>query len=100
MQVGFAGSVLLGFAINFASFWCLSVTSGTTYSFVGASNKIPAVVLGHFLFSSSLTKVGWVGVVSGLTAGLGYAWSKHQLDNMDLKRVAARALLRDDAHDV
>ena len=68
--------MLLGLLINVASFWCLSVTSGTTYSFVGASNKIPTAVLGHVFFASGLTVLGWVGIIFGLAAGLGYAVSK------------------------
>ena len=67
-------SIILGLAINVASFWCLSVTSGTTYSFVGASNKIPTAILGHIFFSSALTRLGWLGIVFGLAAGLGYAY--------------------------
>jgi len=57
-QAGFLLSTVLGLLINLSSFWALRVTSGTTYSFVGASNKIPAALLGHFLFSSNLTAFG------------------------------------------
>ena len=52
-------------------------TAGTTYSFVGASNKIPAALLGHFLFSSNLTALGWLGVLFGLASGLGFSASKY-----------------------
>lgn len=78
-QAGFLLSTVLGLLINIASFWALQVTSGTTYSFVGASNKIPSAVLGHFLFSSDLTTLGWLGVIFGLASGLGFAVSKYQL---------------------
>lgn len=84
-KCGFLLSIALGLSINVASFWCLSVTSATTYSFVGASNKIPVAVLGHFLFSSGLTRIGWIGVIFGILAGFGYAWSKAQLDRVKLK---------------
>ena len=57
-QAGFLLSTVLGLLINLSSFWALRVTTGTTYSFVGASNKIPSAVLGHFLFSSDLTTLG------------------------------------------
>lgn len=33
----------------------------------------------HFLFSSDLTTVGWLGVLFGLASGLGFAVSKYRL---------------------
>lgn len=78
-QAGFLLSTVLGLLINLSSFWALRVTSGTTYSFVGASNKIPAALLGHFLFSSNLTAFGWLGVLFGLASGLGFSASKYRL---------------------
>ena len=78
-QLGFLASIVLGLLINFSSFWCLSVTSGTTYSFVGASNKIPAAILGHYFFDSGLNALGWLGIGFGLSAGLLYALSKRRL---------------------
>ena len=78
-QAGLLLSTVLGLLINLSSFWALRVTSGTTYSFVGASNKIPAALLGHFLFSSDLTAVGWLGVLFGLASGLGFSASKYRL---------------------
>ena len=53
--------------------------SGTTYSFVGAANKIPTAILGHLFFSSGLTAFGWAGIVIGLASGLSYAISTSQI---------------------
>lgn len=75
-QGGFVLSIVLGLLINYASFWCLAVTSGTTYSFVGASNKIPTALLGHLFFHSHLTLLGWAGIAFGLLAGLFYSVAK------------------------
>ena len=36
-------------------------------------------LLGHFLFSSDLTAVGWLGVLFGLASGLGFSASKYRL---------------------
>lgn len=72
-KAGFAASIVLGLLINYASFWCLAVTSGTTYSFVGASNKIVLALLGHLFFRSRLTALGWAGIAFGLLAGLFYS---------------------------
>ena len=75
-HIGFVLSIVLGLLINYSSFWCLSVTSGTTYSFVGASNKIPTALLGHVLFDSQLTNLGWAGIALGLIAGLCYSFAR------------------------
>ena len=76
MKVALAASCVLGLLINLATFWCMRATSGSTYSFVGSSNKIPVALLGHFFFSSGLSTVGWVGVIFGLISGLCYTLSK------------------------
>ena len=75
-QAAFLLSNVLGLLINVASFWCISVTSGTTYSFVGASNKIPTALLGHLLYSSGLTPLGWAGIAFGLVAAMFYTIAK------------------------
>jgi len=69
---------------NYSSFWCMQVASGSTYAFVGAFNKIPTAVLGHFLFTSALTRIGWMGVLLGLVAGVGYARARAR-QNQKLK---------------
>ena len=75
-QIGLALSAVLGLLINLCTFWCLRVASGSTYSFVGATNKVPVAVLGHFFFSSGLSTLGWVGVAFGLVAGLAFSVAK------------------------
>lgn len=78
MQLGVLMTGVLGTAINMSTFWCMHVTSGATYAFVGATNKIPVAILGHFLFHSVLTPSGWMGVGFGLAAGLVYAVAKER----------------------
>lgn len=63
-------SGVVGFMLQFASLWCLSATSPTTYAMVGSFNKVPTAVLGVLLFNTPLTPklatfVG-VGIVGGL----------------------------------
>ena len=41
-----------GFALSLAAFFCINVTSPTTYSMVGAVNKVPLVIIGIWLFST------------------------------------------------
>mmetsp|Transcript_1676 Transcript_1676/g.4359 ORF Transcript_1676/g.4359 Transcript_1676/m.4359 type:complete len:387 (-) Transcript_1676:109-1269(-) len=69
---------VIGTAINMSTFWCARVTSGATYAFVGASNKIPVALIGHFAFHSELTVGGWTGVTMGLGAGIVFAITKER----------------------
>eukprot|EP00659_Diplonema_papillatum_P014195 gene14195-21762_t len=54
----FAGAVL-----SVTSLWCLHVTSPTTFTVVGASCKIPNIVLGAIIFSQYPTKRGVLGII-------------------------------------
>lgn len=69
---------VIGTAINMSTFWCARVTSGATYAFVGASNKIPVALIGHFAFHSELTLSGWIGVTLGLGSGIIFAITKER----------------------
>ena len=61
------------------SFWCLAVTSGTTYSFVGASNKIVLALLGHLFFRSRLSlRSGGRASHSGSSPASSTAWPLRQ----------------------
>jgi hypothetical protein len=75
-QLGVLFSGIVGMFLNISTFWCLHVTTGATYSFVGASNRIPLVLLGHYFFHSVITPTGWCGVALGLSSGLVYAGAK------------------------
>ena len=70
----FAG--FLGFYLNFASLWCVSATSATTYSIIGAVNKVPVTVLGFLLFDSKITAEGIIFVCFATFGGFLYAYSK------------------------
>ena len=62
--------------ISYTSAWCVRVTSSTTYSMVGALNKLPIAVSGLIFFNDPVTfpKVG--AIVVGFVAGLVYALAK------------------------
>ena len=66
----------LGFYLNFASLWCVSSTSATTYAIFGSLNKVPITVLGFFLFDAALTTEGVWGVAIATGGGFLYAYSK------------------------
>jgi GDP-mannose transporter len=77
-QIGVLTTGVLGTAINMTTFWCMHVTNGATYAFVGASNKIPVALIGHFVFHSVITTTGWCGVTLGLASGLVYAMTRER----------------------
>jgi len=64
--------------ISYTSAWCVRVTSSTTYSMVGALNKLPIALSGLIFFDAPVTfgSVGAiaVGFVSGIVYSLAKVW--------------------------
>ncbi len=75
-RVLFLASCLLAAGIGASVFWVLKASTGSTLSFVGATNKVVVVILGALLFDSKVSVRGWAGVALGLTAGGCFAVSK------------------------
>ena len=67
---------LFGCFLNFASLWCLSTNSATTYAIVGSVNKVPITILGIIFFSAKLTTEGLIFVCMAMLGGALYAYSK------------------------
>lgn len=67
---------VLGFYLNFASLWCVSSTSATTYAIVGSVNKVPITLLGFTLFDAKMTSEGILFVTFATFGGFLYAFSK------------------------
>lgn len=68
--------------ISYASAWCVRVTSSTTYSMVGALNKLPIAISGLIFFDAPVT-VGsvsalFVGFVSGIVYTVAKVWQKER----------------------
>ncbi|EMD38859.1 hypothetical protein CERSUDRAFT_112581 [Gelatoporia subvermispora B] len=73
--IAFSGSAAVG--ISYTTAWCVRVTSSTTYSMVGALNKLPVAASGMIFFGDAVT-FGSVSAVSvGFFAGLVYAFAKN-----------------------
>ncbi|KAK5073608.1 GDP-mannose transporter into the lumen of the Golgi [Lithohypha guttulata] len=75
----FAAMIFTGAAsifISYTSAWCVRATSSTTYSMVGALNKLPIAVSGLVFFDAPVTipSVSAIGV--GFVSGLVYAVAK------------------------
>ncbi|KAF5347226.1 hypothetical protein D9758_011093 [Tetrapyrgos nigripes] len=63
--------------ISYTTAWCIRVTSSTTYSMVGALNKLPVAASGMIFFGDVVT-VGSVSAIAvGFFAGIMYAVAKN-----------------------
>ena len=67
---------MCGFGLNFASLWCVSSTSATTYAIVGSLNKIPVTMLGFVLFNAKMTNNGIMFLIMATLGGFLFAFSK------------------------
>lgn len=69
-------SGVLGVALGLASYWCVTVTSATTYATVGALNKIPVAFVGIVLLGESLSRNEMIQVFCALVGGVLFAIAK------------------------
>ncbi|KAH8821599.1 GDP-mannose transporter [Xylogone sp. PMI_703] len=84
---GFIYSGLATIFISYCSAWCIRVTSSTTYSMVGALNKLPIALSGLVFFSAPVTFGSVSAIIIGFISGLVYAWAgirKSQQSQMSL----------------
>ncbi|TVY81008.1 GDP-mannose transporter [Lachnellula suecica] len=84
---GFIYSGLATIFISYCSAWCIRVTSSTTYSMVGALNKLPIAVSGLVFFAAPVTFGSVSAIVIGFISGLVFTWAKvrqTQINKMSL----------------
>lgn len=62
--------------ISYTSAWCVRVTSSTTYSMVGALNKLPIALSGLIFFDAPKTFASISAIGVGFVSGLVYALAK------------------------
>ena len=62
--------------ISYTSAWCVRVTSSTTYSMVGALNKLPIALSGLIFFDAPVTIPGVSAIGVGFVSGIVYALAK------------------------
>ena len=67
---------VVGSLLNVASFFCVQSTSPTTFSMVGALNKVPLALIGIQLFGAKLTFMGALYVALSLCSGALYGLAK------------------------
>ncbi|KAH6893601.1 hypothetical protein B0T10DRAFT_277977 [Thelonectria olida] len=76
MIIGMVYSGLAAIFISYCSAWCIRVTSSTTYSMVGALNKLPIAISGLIFFSAPVT-IGSVSAIGiGFVSGIIYALAR------------------------
>ncbi|KAK3185270.1 GDP-mannose transporter into the lumen of the Golgi [Lecanicillium sp. MT-2017a] len=76
LVIGMIYSGLGTIFISYCSAWCIRVTSSTTYSMVGALNKLPMAVSGFIFFSAPVTFGSVSAVLIAFVSGVVYAWAK------------------------
>lgn len=62
--------------ISYSSAWCVRVTSSTTYSMVGALNKLPIALSGLIFFDAPATLASCSAIFIGFVSGIVYAIAK------------------------
>ncbi|KAI5804045.1 hypothetical protein DFH27DRAFT_553788 [Peziza echinospora] len=62
--------------ISYTSAWCVRVTSSTTYSMVGALNKLPIALSGLIFFDAPVTLPSVTAIAIGFVSGMVYALAK------------------------
>ncbi|KAK2749146.1 GDP-mannose transporter into the lumen of the Golgi [Myotisia sp. PD_48] len=67
--------------ISYTSAWCVRVTSSTTYSMVGALNKLPIALSGLMFFGDPVTFPSVSAIVVGFFSGIVYALAKVKQNN-------------------
>ncbi|KAF9128060.1 GDP-mannose transporter into the lumen of the Golgi [Mortierella sp. 14UC] len=85
-------SGISSFMISYGSAWCVRCTSSTTYSMVGALNKLPVAASGILFFGEPATLGNVSGIFFGLIAGLLYSYSKTEQAQKNLALANGSAL--------
>lgn len=71
-------SGVFALGISYTSGWCVRVTSSTTYSMVGALNKLPVALSGLIFFDTPVTFFSVTSILLGFASGLIYSVAKIQ----------------------
>lgn len=72
--------------ISYCSGWCIRVTSSTTYSMVGALNKLPIALSGLIFFDAPINFFSISSIFVGFSAGLVYVVAKQKQKELQAKQ--------------
>ncbi|KAG6890300.1 GDP-mannose transporter into the lumen of the Golgi [Termitomyces sp. Mi166 len=84
--IAFSGAAAVG--ISYTTAWCIRMTSSTTYSMVGALNKLPVAASGMIFFGDPVTPGSVSAVSVGFLAGLIYSVAKNNQKKADQRKEA------------
>lgn len=62
--IGILASSLFAFAISYSTAWSVRVSTSTTYSMVGALNKLPIAISGMIFFGAERKVVNFGNILS------------------------------------
>jgi len=82
--IAFSGAAAVG--ISYTTAWCVRATSSTTYSMVGALNKLPIALSGIVFFNDPATLGSFSAIGLGFAAGLVYAIAKNNQKKEESRR--------------
>lgn len=82
MIIGMVYSGLAAIFISYCSAWCIRITSSTTYSMVGALNKLPIAISGLIFFSAPVTFGSVSAIMIGFISGIIYAVARVKQQNV------------------
>ncbi|EJS44053.1 hvg1p [Saccharomyces arboricola H-6] len=71
-------SGLMSVGISYCSGWCVRVTSSTTYSMVGALNKLPIALVGLVFFDAPRNFLSFFSIFLGFLSGILYTVAKQK----------------------
>jgi len=74
--ITFVFNITVGASMSFVSLWMVAETSPTTYSIVGAVNKLPLSVLSIWWFNTEFTKIGGLSGLGALLGSIVYSFTK------------------------
>ncbi|KAL4062463.1 hypothetical protein V8B97DRAFT_1955556 [Scleroderma yunnanense] len=81
--IAFSGAAAVG--ISYSTAWCVRTTSSTTYSMVGALNKLPVAASGMLFFGDPVTSGSVSAIGVGFIAGVVYAIAKNNQKKMEAR---------------
>lgn len=84
--IAFSGAAAVG--ISYSTAWCVRTTSSTTYSMVGALNKLPVAASGMLFFGDPVTLGSASAIAAGFMAGVVYAVAKNNQKKMEVREAA------------
>ncbi|KAF8518030.1 UDP-galactose transporter [Hysterangium stoloniferum] len=89
--IAFSGAAAV--FISYTTAWCVRTTSSTTYSMVGALNKLPVAASGMIFFGDPVTAGSVSAISTGFFAGIVYAIAKNNQSKAEKARNSIETII-------